>query len=72
MTQKEMVIKYMEQYGSIEPLTALRELGVYRLSDVILKIRKDRPVETQIKKTTNMWGKPCTYGVYSFPKENRA
>ena len=68
MTQKEMVVKYIEQYGSIEPFAALSKLGVYRLSDVIFRIRKERPVEMQMKKAVGMWGKEVRYGVYTFPE----
>ena len=68
MTQKEMVIKYIEQYGSIEPFSALRYLGVYRLSDVIFRIRKERPVDMQLKKATGKFGNAVHYGEYSFPE----
>ena len=31
-TQAQEVIEYLDRYGSIEPLQALRDLGVYRLA----------------------------------------
>lgn len=41
MTQKEMVLKYMTDFGSITPLEAIRDLGVYRLSARIANLRED-------------------------------
>lgn len=32
MTQNERVLNYIREYGSITPLDAIRDLGVYRLS----------------------------------------
>ena len=31
-TQKQQVLDYLDKYGSIEPLQALRDLGVFRLA----------------------------------------
>lgn len=39
MTQKERVIKYMEDYGSISPLEAFRDLGITKLATVISNLR---------------------------------
>jgi hypothetical protein len=40
-TQKEMVLNHLQVYGNIEPLTALREYGCYRLGAIIFLLRKD-------------------------------
>lgn len=40
-TQKEMILAHMIEFGSIEPLTALREYGCYRLGARIADLRKD-------------------------------
>ena len=38
-TQKDMVLEHLKRFGSIEPLTALREYGCYRLGAIIFKLR---------------------------------
>lgn len=40
-TQKEMVLEHLQNFGFIEPLTALREYGCYRLSAIIYLLRDD-------------------------------
>jgi len=39
-TQDKAVLEWLERFGSIEPMQALGELGCYRLSAVIHRIRK--------------------------------
>ena len=39
--QKQRVLDYIREAGSITPLEALKELGVMRLSDVVFKLKKD-------------------------------
>lgn len=41
MTQKEFILEHLRRYGSIEPLTALREYGCYRLAAVIGSLRSE-------------------------------
>lgn len=40
-TQKELILWHLTHVGSIEPLTALREYGCYRLGARIGDLRKD-------------------------------
>lgn len=57
MTQKEEVLEYMRTYGSIQPLEALNDLGVYRLAACIFNLRADghairtEQVESRSKRT---------------------
>lgn len=41
ITQNEMVIEYMTEYGSINALEAMRDLGIYRLASRICQLRKE-------------------------------
>lgn len=67
MTQPEMVKKYIEDFGSITPLQALADLGVYRLSACIFKLRKSGvAIITETEKSINRYGKPMKYGRYKF------
>ena len=40
-TQSERVLEYMATYGSITPLEALRDLGVFRLAARIHDLRRE-------------------------------
>ena len=40
MTQTEAVLDYLNQYGSITPLEALREIGCFRLAARIHDLEK--------------------------------
>ena len=40
MTQCEMIKEYINEYGSISALEALRDLGVYRLASRIADLKK--------------------------------
>lgn len=53
MTQKELILRHLEQYGSITSWDAIMEYGVTRLADVIYRLKKDGyriKSETVIKK----------------------
>lgn len=51
VTQKEKVLLHLKKEGSITPLEALLKYNVYRLSDVIFKLRGEgHNIETFIKK----------------------
>ena len=41
ITQKTLIMEHLKRFGSIEPLTALREYGCYRLSGRISELRKE-------------------------------
>lgn len=57
--QKQLILDYMREYGSIEPMQALGDLGVYRLGSRICDLRKDgydiktERVVTKSKRTGN-------------------
>lgn len=41
ITQKKLIYEHLKRYGSIEPMTALREYGCYRLSGRISELRSE-------------------------------
>ena len=59
ISQKRLILDYMREYGSIEPLQALADLGVYRLGSRIHDLRSDgynirtERVITKSKRTGN-------------------
>ena len=40
-SQKQFILKHLQRFGFIEPLTALREYGCYRLGARIADLRAD-------------------------------
>jgi len=67
MTQTDAIINWMETHGTIDPLTALRELGCFRLGARIWDIRNAGiPVTGEIR-TNPTTGKK--YKVYWLEKE---
>ena len=65
MTQKERVIQYIRQHGSITPRDAVFDLNIYRLADTIFQLKKKGYVfDTVIEKGSNNYG-AFTYARYS-------
>ena len=70
MTQKEMVLQYIADFGSITPIEAFSDLGITKLATRISEMRKDgMQFKIQIVKGRNRYGKPTRYARYSFPTE---
>ncbi len=71
MTQKEMVLQYIEDFGSITPMQAYSDLGITKLATRISEMRKKgMEFKIEIIKGKNRYGKPMRYARYSFPKES--
>jgi hypothetical protein len=65
MTQKTRLIVYLKANRNINPITAWKELGIYRLSDVILRLRKDGHTITTTKVIVpNRFNEPCSFAKY--------
>ena len=66
MTHKERVLNYMQEFGSITSLDAIRDLGNTRLSASIwLLIHKDGIDIGSITETAkNRWGEDTHYSRY--------
>ena len=68
MTQKEMVLKYIADFGSITPMQAFADLGITKLATRISEMRKDGiAFNIQTVKGKNRYGKYIWYARYSFP-----
>ncbi len=65
-TQKQFILQHLQQYGSIEPLTALREYGCYRLGAVIFKLRGEgyNIVTERIEAKSKITGRPVQFAKY--------
>lgn len=70
MTQREQIIDYLNQFGSITPMEAFADLGITKLATRISEMRKDgKEFRIETVKSTNRFGKAIRYAKYSL-KEN--
>lgn len=77
VSQKSMVLDYMEEFGSITPIDAFRDLGVTRLAAKVFELKKDgHDIDKVIETGKNRFGNRTRYARYSFGKgednENQA
>lgn len=71
MTQKELVLKCIADFGSITPMEAFGDLGITKLATRISEMRKDgMQFKIDTVKGKNRYGKPTRYARYSFPAES--
>ena len=59
-TQSERVLEYIEEFGSITQLEALKDLGVMRLASRISDLKKlGYPISSNIEAVKNRFGENC-------------
>lgn len=65
-SQRQFVLGHLKRYGSIEPLTALREYGCYRLGARIAELRKEGyPIRTeQLNAKSRITGRTVRFARY--------
>lgn len=65
MNQVERLEAHFKAHGSIEPLEAWQKLGIYRLSEVVRKLRAEgNCIETETVKVKNCFGEDVEFGRY--------
>lgn len=66
MNQKERVLRHLADFGSITPKEAVAEYGIYRLADVIFRLKKDGAhIVTHDESGKNRYGEPTHYARYT-------
>ena len=70
MTQRELILQYIEDFGSITPMQAFADLGITKLATRISEMRKDG-IEFKIDtiKTINRYGKAVSFARYSMEEK---
>ena len=65
-SQKAFILNHLKQYGSIEPLTALKEYGCYRLGARISDLRDDgyKIVTERMEGISKITGNRVSYARY--------
>lgn len=72
-TQNQRVLQYINQFGSITQLEALKDLGVMRLASRISDLKKEGyPITSTIETVKNRFGENCHIKRYSLKEEREA
>ena len=70
MGQKQRVLDYIEQHGSISSMEAFRHLGVTRLSSVIFELKREgHEFDVEMMKSENEYKEKTRYARYSPRKD---
>lgn len=66
-TQREMILQYMKDNGSITPVDAMREFGCMRLGARIWDLKNKDGIDIKVKMESqkNRYGKTVSYARYS-------
>ena len=68
MTQERQVLNHLDEYGSIDPITAFTSYRIMRLAAVIHELKADGvPIETEIR-----YGNGKRWAVYKYAAPRRA
>ncbi len=69
-TQTARILAYLEQFGSITQLEAIRDLGIMRLASRISEMRKNGiPITDKTETVTNRYGEKTYIKRYSLKPE---
>lgn len=72
MTQKEMVLDYINEFGSITPIDAFKDLGITRLAAVVCRLRREgHDIHNERVLALNRYGQTVRYVRYSFGKDEK-
>ena len=71
MAQTERLLAHLKRKGTILPLEAWRDLGIYRLSAVIYDLRQEgHKISTKRLAITNRFGETAQIAQYILEAEN--
>lgn len=71
-TQREKVLDYMREWGSITPLDALREFGCMRLATRVFELKQQGyNIVTVIENAENKNGEPVHYARYVLKEDKK-
>lgn len=66
MNQKDLVLRHLQDFGSITSMDAFNDYGITRLSAVIFDLRElGYKIKTNDETRKNRYGVPTTYARYS-------
>jgi hypothetical protein len=66
LTQKDRILKYLRDFGSITPLDAMADLGCMRLASRISELKGEGyAIRKEMEKGRNRYGQKTSYARYS-------
>ena len=66
MTQKDRILKYLRDFGSITPLDAMADIGCMRLASRISELKGEGyAIRKEMEKGRNRYGQKTAYARYS-------
>ena len=66
MTQKDRILKYLRDFGSITPLDAMADIGCMRLASRISELKGEGyAIRKEMEKGRNRYGQKTSYARYS-------
>lgn len=69
MTQAEMIVEYIDKFGSITSRDAFNDLGVTRLSARVADLKREGyAFEEEWESSKNRFGETVSYKRFSFKK----
>jgi hypothetical protein len=74
MTQKDRILEYIKEHGSITPLEFTRDIGGIDLARTISYMRLKQGIDYIVgepETSVNRYGEKVTYYRYSFRKEQK-
>ena len=70
--QQERVLRHLRDEGSITPMEAISEYGIYRLAAVVHLLKKDGYViTTETLKGSNRYGEPTHWARYKLSEDKK-
>lgn len=70
---KQRVLEYLLEHGTITPMDALNNFGCYRLGARIFDLRRDgHRIDTEIVHDTYRFGEAMHYAKYTLREDNDA
>lgn len=67
MTQSNRLLDYLKTNGTINPLESWQQLGIYRLSDTVFRLRKQGYlIRTDLVEVKNQFNEVCRVANYVF------
>jgi hypothetical protein len=65
MTQNDMVLDYLNRFGSITPIQAFADLGIMRLGARVWDLKREgHDIITETEHSVNRFGLPVSYARY--------
>lgn len=65
VTQKRLILDYIDTFGSITPMDAFIDLGITKLSTRVGELKRDGyNIKGTLEKGVNRYGKPTRYMRY--------